>query len=174
LQFITEILALLSKLKLIPDYELGYYQVYQNQINELVHSCDLGFLTSLWQIFNKGLQDLALSSNQLIIFEMLIVKAIYSKMLPSADYALTSLSNKHENLSNKKLPQIASNITSKIEFHKKLDESSELTGPSKKFATEKEIQKDSHAQTIKADPNLEDCEVLCIKVPSVPSDKFSY
>ncbi len=82
IQSIIELLALLSKLKLIPGYNLGHYQAYETEIKDLLGLCDLGFLTSLWQIFNKGLQEVSLSSNKLISFEMLIIKAIYCSLMP--------------------------------------------------------------------------------------------
>ncbi len=82
---IIELIALLSKIKLIPGYTLGEFISYEAEVKELLFSIDLGFLTSLWQIFDKGLPDVAKSSNQLIAFEMLIIKSIYCAILPSPE-----------------------------------------------------------------------------------------
>lgn len=90
---IIELIALLSKLKLVPNYSLGYFSAYKDDIKNLSTLTDLGFLTSLWQIFNKGVQEVSLSSNQLIAFEMLVIKAIYCALIPSPGELIQSASN---------------------------------------------------------------------------------
>jgi DNA polymerase-3 subunit gamma/tau len=80
---IVELIALLSKLKLVPNYNLGYFNAYKAEVHNLLDITDLGFLTSLWQILNKGLQEVSSAPNQLIAFEMLIIKAMYCALIPS-------------------------------------------------------------------------------------------
>jgi DNA polymerase-3 subunit gamma/tau len=90
IQSTIELIALLSKLKLISDYDLGHYKAYQKDIDNLLEVCDLAFLTSLWQIYNKGLQEVSISSNQLISFEMLLIKAIYCALIPTPQDLITN------------------------------------------------------------------------------------
>jgi len=90
---IIELIALLSKLKLVPSYSLGYFNAYQQEIKDLLELTDLGFLTSLWQIFNKGLHEVSRSTDQLTSFEMLFVKAIYCSLMPSPQQLIQESAN---------------------------------------------------------------------------------
>ncbi len=105
-QSIIELLALLSKLKLLPNYNLGHYASYSSDISILLNLCDLAFLTALWQIFNKGVQDLIISLNQLIGFEMLIIKAIYCKIIPTLEEVAVSMNEVPSAQNNTSRPQV--------------------------------------------------------------------
>lgn len=80
---LIELVALLSKIKLIPGYHFAEFMLYEKQLQKLVEQADMAFLTSLWQLFDKGLFDVGRSLNQLVAFEMLIIKAIYCSLMPS-------------------------------------------------------------------------------------------
>lgn len=84
IQSMIELIAFLSKLKLIPAYEWGHYNSYRQDIQKILDSVDLAFLTSLWQILSKEIGPITHSQNQLASFEMLVVKAIYCSMIPAA------------------------------------------------------------------------------------------
>jgi DNA polymerase-3 subunit gamma/tau len=90
IQSMIELIAFLSKLKLIPSYEWGHYSLYSKDIQKILDSSDLAFLTSLWQILNKGIGEITSSLNQLTSFEMLVVKAIYCSMIPSMEEVLAN------------------------------------------------------------------------------------
>ena len=80
---LIELVALLSKVKLIPGYHFAEFILYEKQLQKLLEQTDMAFLTSLWQLFDKGLFDVGRSLNQLVAFEMLIIKAIYCSLMPS-------------------------------------------------------------------------------------------
>jgi DNA polymerase-3 subunit gamma/tau len=85
-----ELIALLCKLKLVATYPIGFFSAYQEDVQRLLASSDLGFLTSLWQILSKGLPELGNSHNQLINFEMLMIKALYCSLIPTPCQLMTA------------------------------------------------------------------------------------
>lgn len=82
LESIIDTLTCLSKISFVPNYEIGFYKHYEAELKKLLDSSDIGFLTALWQIFNKGVSDLASGKNHLMYFEMLLIKAMYSRSMP--------------------------------------------------------------------------------------------
>lgn len=102
---INELIALLCKLKLIKDTNIGFFKTYDPKIRYISDNTDLGFLTSLWQIFTKGSNEVANSQNQLISFEMLIIKAIYCSLLPPIQELDSDDSSDDDNQSITKNPE---------------------------------------------------------------------
>ncbi len=123
IQSTIELIALLSKLKLIPDYNLGHYKAYQKDIDGLLEACDLAFLTSLWQIYNKGLQEVAISSNQLISFEMLLFKAIYCALIPTPQDLINDFKPIEHKVTTSKAEEEAVSIKIKPQEPKPIKES---------------------------------------------------
>jgi len=82
LDSIIDTLTCLTKISFVPNYDTGFYKHYEPDLKRLLENSDIGHLTALWQIFNKGLPDLAGGKNSLMYFEMLLIKAIYSKSMP--------------------------------------------------------------------------------------------
>lgn len=82
LEAIVDTLTCLTKISFVPNYDIGFYKHYESELKKLLDSSDIGFLTALWQIFNKGAPDLASGKNHLMYFEMLLIKAMYSRSMP--------------------------------------------------------------------------------------------
>jgi len=83
LDAIIDTLTCLTKISFVPNYDIGFYKHYEADLKKLLDSSDIGYLTALWQIFNKGLPDLASGKNSLMYFEMLLIKAMYSRSMPT-------------------------------------------------------------------------------------------
>jgi DNA polymerase-3 subunit gamma/tau len=103
-----ELIAFLSKAKLIPSYEWGRYNLYHQDVQTILESADLAFLTSLWQILNKEIQQITSSLNQLCSFEMLVIKAIYCSIIPSAQEVTQELKlgNTQGQIKEEIIPQV--------------------------------------------------------------------
>lgn len=82
LEAIIDTLTCLTKISFVPDHDIGFYRYYEAELKNILDISDVGFLTALWQIFNKGAPDLASGKNHLMYFEMLLIKAIYSRSMP--------------------------------------------------------------------------------------------
>jgi DNA polymerase-3 subunit gamma/tau len=81
-QVMADFMAELCKSKVIPNYHSPLYQDYSNELSTILIGTPLSRLTTLWQIFSNGLQEIKQSHNELITAEMLIIKAIYACNLP--------------------------------------------------------------------------------------------
>ncbi|AVP87014.1 Putative DNA polymerase III subunits gamma and tau [Candidatus Phycorickettsia trachydisci] len=82
LDAIIDTLTCLTKISFVPNYDIGFYKHYEADLKKLLDGSDIGYLTALWQIFNKGLPDLASGKSSLMYFEMLLIKAMYSRSMP--------------------------------------------------------------------------------------------
>ena len=80
-QGIIDFIGYLSKSKLIDNYSTPSYANYCQEITSILKFVSLPHLTILWQIFNKGMEELKNSCNTLLTMEMLIIKAIYANSL---------------------------------------------------------------------------------------------
>jgi DNA polymerase-3 subunit gamma/tau len=85
IETIADFIADLSHAKVIPNYHNPLYKSYTNQITELLLGASLSRLSILWQIFSNGIAELKTSHNELITAQMLVIKAIYSCNLPTAE-----------------------------------------------------------------------------------------
>ena len=55
------------------------------QISDILIGTSLSRITILWQIFSNGVSEIKQSHNELVMAQMLIIKAIYACNLPSAE-----------------------------------------------------------------------------------------
>ena len=91
---LSDLVGYLCKLKMIDSYMLEEYQIYQEPLTEISLQVSLPYLTSLWNIINKGIIDLKSSHNTMMTAEMIIIKSIYASTLPSPQTLLKKLVNK--------------------------------------------------------------------------------
>lgn len=99
----ADFIADLSRAKVIPNYHNPLYKSYSNQITEILLGTSLSRLSILWQIFSGGIAELKTSHNELITAQMLVIKAIYSCDLPTAEEIMSvdgSLDRKSANSSS--------------------------------------------------------------------------
>lgn len=93
-QAMSDFMAELSKSKVIPNYHNPLFQSYSKEVADILIGTSLSRLTILWQIFSNGVKETKNSHNELITVQMLIIKAIYSCNLPSAEDILdTEIAN---------------------------------------------------------------------------------
>ena len=81
-QVMADFIAELCKSKVIPNYHNPLYQDYSNELSSILIGTPLSRLTTLWQIFSNGLQEIKQSHNELVTAQMIIIKAIYACNLP--------------------------------------------------------------------------------------------
>ena len=79
---VSDFLAYLSKVKMLTYYHNPIYESFSKEIADILVRISFSQLSVLWQIYNKGIQEIKLSHNQLIAIEMLVIKSIYSQTLP--------------------------------------------------------------------------------------------
>lgn len=82
---LSEFIAHLNKVKLLPNYQNPIYETFTTEINNILSQVTIAQLSVLWQIYSKGIVEIKISHNQLMEVEMLIIKSIYSQMLPSME-----------------------------------------------------------------------------------------
>lgn len=87
-QGMADFFAELSKSKVISNYHNPLYQSYSTEIADILIGTSLSRLTVLWQIFSNGTQEIKQSHNELSCAQMLVIKAIYSCNLPTAEEIL--------------------------------------------------------------------------------------
>ncbi|QES96035.1 DNA polymerase III subunit gamma/tau [Orientia tsutsugamushi] len=90
-QNILDLIGYLIKVKTIDGYTESIYASYNNRLNSLSMQLSLSRLTVLWQIFSKSIQELKISHNPRLCFEVVVIKAIYSFSLPTPIDALRQL-----------------------------------------------------------------------------------
>jgi len=81
-QVMADFMAELCKSKVIPNYHNPLYQDYSSELSSILIGTPLSRLTTLWQIFSNGLQEIKQSHNELVTAQMIIIKAIYACNLP--------------------------------------------------------------------------------------------
>ncbi len=82
---LSEFIAHLNKVKLLPGYQDPIYNSFNIEITNILSQVTVAQLSVIWQIYSKGIMDIKMSHNQLIEVEMLAIKSIYSQMLPSIE-----------------------------------------------------------------------------------------
>jgi len=82
---VADLIAHLSKIKLLPHYHNPIYEAFNDVIIDILTKITFSGLSIIWQIYSKGVLEVKNSHNQLIEVEMLAIKSIYSQMLPSAE-----------------------------------------------------------------------------------------
>ncbi|MCC8398008.1 MAG: DNA polymerase III subunit gamma/tau [Rickettsia endosymbiont of Labidopullus appendiculatus] len=82
---VADFSAYLSKVKMLPDYQNPIYLPFKDQVTTILTKITLPQLSIIWQIYSKGIIEMKTSHNQLIEAEMLVIKSIYSQMLPSLE-----------------------------------------------------------------------------------------
>lgn len=92
-QNILDLIGYLIKVKTIDGYTESIYASHNNRLNSLSMKLSLSRLTVLWQIFSKSIQELKISHNPRLCFEIVVIKAIYSFSLPTPIDALRQLQN---------------------------------------------------------------------------------
>lgn len=90
-QNILDLIGYLVKVKTIDGYTESIYASHNNRLNSLSVKLSLSRLTVLWQIFSKSIQELKISHNPRLCFEVVVIKAIYSFSLPTPIDALRQL-----------------------------------------------------------------------------------
>lgn len=115
-EIIADFIANLSRAKVVPNYHNPLYKSYSNQITEILLGTSLSRITILWQIFSNGIAELKTSHNELITAQMLIIKAIYSCNLPTAEEIM-----RVDSVSNYSIENSSSVVEEKALTEKKSD-----------------------------------------------------
>lgn len=102
IESVSEFIAYLNKLKMLPDYSMPLYESFNDRIRNILDKISFPHLSILWQIYSKGVGEIKISYNQLVEAEMLIIKSIYSASLPLPE----DLQNNSENLKQPYLEEI--------------------------------------------------------------------
>ncbi len=141
IQNLSDFIAELSKSKVINNYHSQLYQNYSQEISDILIGVSLSRITILWQIFSNGINEIKQSHNELVTAQMLIIKAVYSCNLPSAEEIL----NAEEvlgasSISNIK-PALNTNLDPKIE---QMD-----SGSSSRADKSKHDKNNTHLESIK-------------------------
>tara|TARA_B110000503_G_C7171175_1_gene424344 strand:- start:7276 stop:8835 length:1560 start_codon:yes stop_codon:yes gene_type:complete len=92
-QTMADFMAELSKSKIIPNYHNPLYQNYSTEISNIIIGTSLSRITTLWQIFSNGVGEIKQSHNELVMAQMLIIKAIYACNLPSIEDIMDASNN---------------------------------------------------------------------------------
>lgn len=120
IQGMSDFFAELSKSKIIPNYHNPLYQSYSSEIADILVGTSLSRLTILWQIFSNGAQEIKQSHNELSCAEMLLIKAIYSCNLPSAEEIINA--EEHYNIPpTDTLTNAEKSISIKTELKEKIE-----------------------------------------------------
>ena len=121
--------------------DLSISESEQETINLISNNINTPTLIIFWQLILKVLDELSIVSNPILSLEMLIVRLVHLKGMPSYEHLLESL--KKDNLS---VEETNNNITidHSIEKKKVLNETSEIT----------KISKDQIKNTTQAKPTL--------------------
>lgn len=85
IESVSEFIAYLNKVKMLPSYSMPLYESFNDRIKNILSKISFPHLSILWQIYSKGVAEIKISYNQLIETEMLIIKSIYSASLPLMD-----------------------------------------------------------------------------------------
>lgn len=124
-QGMADFFAELSKAKVIPNYHNPLYQSYSTEIADILIGTSLSRLTILWQVFSNGTQEIKQSHNELSFAQMLVIKAIYSCNLPTAEEILNAemqyVPPTEELKSHKESPIIVSEPEEKLENLQKVN-----------------------------------------------------
>jgi len=121
IESISEFIAYLNKVKMLPNYSMPLYESFNNRIRNILDKISFPHLSILWQIYSKGVGEIKISYNQLIETEMLIIKSIYSASLPISE----DLPNDNENLNLSTTEEIKKKFEI-IDFLKYLYENNEI------------------------------------------------
>ncbi|KJV56262.1 DNA polymerase III, subunit gamma and tau [Orientia chuto str. Dubai] len=90
-QNILDLIGYLIKVKAIDGYAEPIYSSYNDVVNSIISKLTLARLTVIWQIFSKSIQELKISHNPRLCFEVTVIKAIYSFELPTPIDALRQI-----------------------------------------------------------------------------------
>ncbi len=94
-QLLNELLEITHKItsvKLMKDYKLeGYSQFQQKKMREIAEKISLNSLTRIWQMLNKGVNEINFSTSQKMAFEMLLVRICHLVALPNLQQVLLDL-----------------------------------------------------------------------------------
>lgn len=82
---IIELIAELTKAKMINNYTNPIIANISQEITQILLGTNLSRLTILWQIFSNGMTEIKNSHNQHITMQMLIIKAIHASNLPKME-----------------------------------------------------------------------------------------
>ena len=73
------------------DSDLSISESEQESINDISKDIDLPTLIVFWQLVLKVLEELSIVSNQILSLEMLVVRLVHLKGMPSYESVLESL-----------------------------------------------------------------------------------
>lgn len=82
---VTELIAELTKAKIVNNYTNPVIDSISEEITQILLGTSLSRLTILWQIFSGGIIEIKNSHNQLVTMQMLIIKAIHASNLPQME-----------------------------------------------------------------------------------------
>lgn len=88
---LLDTIGYLTKISTITGYSASEFAIHHDKLKEVSNNLSLGILTVLWQIISKGIIELKFSHNQFLSAEMLVIRAIYSTLLPTPKEALESV-----------------------------------------------------------------------------------
>lgn len=118
-QILNELLSLthiVSKSIIIEDNEFlkNFDSNSKDKLNKQIKESDISKLTQIWQMLNKGIQEINFSISSKKSFEMLLLRICYLESLIDLKQIISNLDEDKKNLDN--------NHDSEIYFEKKLDQ----------------------------------------------------
>ena len=87
---VIDIIGYVNKLKAIGQYQSSVYHLHHAKLCDVAKTLDLRYLIVVWQIFAKGLSELKVVHNQLLLAEVITINAIYASSLPSPQEVVES------------------------------------------------------------------------------------
>lgn len=110
IESISDFIAYLMKAKTLPNYSNHAYELYANEVKDILARISFSQLSILWQIYKNGVFEVKSSHNQLVETEILALKSIYSNSLPLIEELLDDkvARNKVDGPKNENLETITS------------------------------------------------------------------
>ena len=124
---LLELIYLIQQKKVIGkiDSDLAISESEQKNIDEISKEINISTLIIFWQFTIKMLEELPIVSNQILSLEMLIIRLIHLKDMPSYEKIIDSLKTGNDEVNNSLTVDIDKDIK------KRLKEENELTNISK-------------------------------------------
>ena len=98
------------------DSELSISEIEQNTISEISRNINMSTLVIFWQLTLKVLEELSIVSNPILSIEMLVIRLVHLKEIPSYESLIDNLQNNNTNINISKQKKIINdeNQTNKI------------------------------------------------------------
>lgn len=123
LKDLMDIVYLSLRFIVAPVGDLGLTDEEMNYLKKFASKLDVGYLTLAWQILLKGIAELQATGNEMKALEVIIIKLIYAKNMPSIEDSIkVSESKKTMPMLQVAQPKVSVAVQSKYSQPENLDE----------------------------------------------------